>query len=178
MQKQASAQTGFSTPIPNKPGLRPPYCLPSNHSLCWADSRFLPSEAFQLPEPPSFSKPQHKASEREAGIRTQFSFLLASGTRRPEEDFALGALCLADPWGSGGEGDTRSSVPCPLSSCLPHPSTFRMPEETRYPISEPPGCCYFYVKELSRFKLEGDISSLIGTFKRLLSHSAAPGLCN
>lgn len=40
------------------------------------------------------------------------------------------------------------------------------------------GCCYFYVTELSRFKLEGDISSLIGTFKGLLSHSAAPGLCN
>lgn len=128
MQKQALAQTGFSTPLPNKPGLRPPYCLPSNHSLCRADILFLPSEAFQLPEPPSFSKPQHKASEREAGIRTQFSFLLPSGTRRPEEDFALGALCLSDP----GEGGYRELGP--LSPQFLPASPFHLPNARRDPI--------------------------------------------
>lgn len=69
-------------------------------------------------------------------------------------------------------------VPSPYSSCLPRPS---IPPNAGKDLAShlgAPGCCYFYVTELSRFKLEGDISSLIGTFKRLLSHSAAPGLCN
>lgn len=41
-----------------------------------------------------------------------------------------------------------------------------------------PGCCYFCVTEFGPSKLEGDISSLIGKFKRPLSHSAASGMCN
>lgn len=40
------------------------------------------------------------------------------------------------------------------------------------------GSCYFCLTELSLSKLEGDTSSLIGKFKRPLSHSAASGMCN
>lgn len=68
--------------------------------------------------------------------------------------------------------------PSPLSSGQPRPSTHPNAKGDLRSHLGAPSCCYFYVTELNRFKLEGDISSLIGTFKRLLSHSAARGLCN
>lgn len=68
-------------------------------------------------------------------------------------------------------------VPFPPSpsACLAAPPPTR--QETPYPIRAR-GCCHFCLTELSLSKLEGDTSSLIGKFKRPLSHSAASGMCN
>lgn len=79
-----------------------------------------------------------------------------------------------------GKGEGSSCFPGPFHL---HPSArLAAPPPTcreRLDIpSRSPGLLLFLVTEFSSSKLEGDISSLIGKFKRPLSHSAASGMCN
>lgn len=172
MQKQAPAR-----PFQVNPALAHLAASLSNHALRRADVLFLPSEAFlnRLRFPTPNSRPQRGRLES----WTRFLPPARWGYIQ-EEDFLFGAVRPGRSLGRGrrrgrGYGDHGA-----LSSQLLPASPLHAPKAVSDLISHlrAPGCCYFYVTELSRFKLEGDISSLIGTFKGLLSHSAASGLCN
>lgn len=86
----------------------------SKHFLCRVNILFRPFEVFRLPETPSFSEPQHKASERKAGNRVRVSYLLPTGAKQPEEDFQLGAVG-SPAWQIHGKGDAGSAGVPPAS---------------------------------------------------------------
>lgn len=153
------------------------------YSLCLADVLFPPPEGLpdSLIQPP-LPSPGESFSRSEAGQNLDPGGLL-QGPSVPRGASAQLPLRIASPHSGGVRLGARAAAASqsPSLGALPPGSGRATPDVPggRLDIPSPSlGLLLFLLDELSPSKLEGDISSLIGKFKRPLSHSAASGMCN